>query len=456
MNWLQQTIKKNFSSTLFTPDEVGKLVLPIVVDQSFIIGMAIFNTAMISSAGIAAVSAVNMVESLNIFLVSIFIALATGGTVLVAQARGKRDQALLQRAATNTLVTVFLLALVFTIIMLVFHQQILSGVFGGSSEAVMKNARIYYIGSVASYPALAIVEAACGVLRGVADTKTSFFLSFVTNFSYVGLNLLFILVFHFGIVGMSVAINLARIAGALLSLWYLLYRNHELAITIKRMVHLDWQMMKRVLVVGFPFAAEQLFFNGGKIITQIFIVGMGTLALTSNAIATSLTMLLEIIPGSLSLALVPIVGQSIGAGDTQSVKRFWQSFLGLSSFSTVVAGALLLVLYPWIIELFNAPAAVESSVFWITVMVIFFRILFWPVSFITPSALRAAGDANFTSLVSLSSMWGVRIVLGYLLGITLNYGLLGIWAAMCLEWGVRGGIFALRLKSNAWMKKRLV
>lgn len=456
MNRLEQMAKKQLSSVLFTPDQIVKLVLPIIVDQSFIIGMAIFNTAMISSAGIAAVSAVNMVESLNIFLVSIFIALATGGTVLVAQARGKRDQALLQRAATNTLVTVFLLAFLFSLLMLVFHQQILTGIFGGSSEAVMKNARIYYIGSVASYPALAIVEAACGVLRGVADTKTSFFLSFVTNFSYVGLNLLFILVFHFGIVGMSVAINIARIAGALLSLWYLLYRNEELAITIKRMIHLDRQMMKRVLVVGFPFAAEQLFFNGGKIITQIFIVGLGTLALTSNAIATSLTMLLEIIPGSLTLALVPIVGQSIGAGDTQSVKRFWRAFVVLSSLATLVTGGLLLLLYPWIIKLFNAPASVENTVFWITVMVMIFRIIFWPVSFITPSALRAAGDANFTSLISLSSMWGVRIVLGYLLGITFHYGLYGIWAAMCLEWGVRGAIFALRLRSNAWMKKRLV
>ncbi len=138
MNGLEQMAKKQLSSVLFTPDQIVKLVLPIIVDQSFIIGMAIFNTAMISSAGIAAVSAVNMVESLNIFLVSIFIALATGGTVLVAQARGKRDQALLQRAATNTLVTVFLLAFLFSLLMLVFHQQILTGIFGGSSEAVMK------------------------------------------------------------------------------------------------------------------------------------------------------------------------------------------------------------------------------------------------------------------------------------------------------------------------------
>lgn len=71
---------KNFiSSDLFSSKEVVQLTIPIVIDQGFVIGMALLNTAMISSAGIAAVSAVNMVESLNIFFISVFIALSTGG-----------------------------------------------------------------------------------------------------------------------------------------------------------------------------------------------------------------------------------------------------------------------------------------------------------------------------------------------------------------------------------------
>lgn len=448
--------KDFLSSELFSAKEVVQLTIPIIIDQSFVIGMALLNTAMISSAGIAAVSAVNMVESLNIFFISVFIALATGGTVVVAQARGKRDELLAERSAVVTVVLVFSIALILAIIVMIFHKALLVGLFGGSSAAVMKNASIYLIGSMLSYPALAIVESACGVLRGVADTRTSLFLSAFTNLSYVALNILFIKGFHLGIIGMVIALNIARLLGGLLSIWYLTKRTQSIHFSFSKLLPFEFGIVKKVLSIGFPFAAEQLFFNGGKILTQIFIVQLGTLALTGNAIGNSLTMLLEIIPASLGLALVTIVGQSIGAGDTKSVRKFWISFLILSSLTTLITGAILIAIYPWIIELFNAPAFVEKQVFDLLIMVTIARIIAWPLSFITPSALRAAGDAAFTSIVSLITMWTIRIVLGYILGITLHYGLLGVWAAMCIEWFVRGIIFAVRLWGGKWMRKRLV
>lgn len=448
--------QKHFSSPLFAPKDVFQLTLPIIVDQSFVIGMSLLNTAMISSAGIAAVSAVNLVESLNIFFISVFIALATGGTVMVAQARGKHEEQLVERSGTGTLTVVFGLALLLATFILLFHRPLLTGLFGGSSPAVMANAKIYLIGSMLSYPALAIVEAACGILRGVADTRASLFLSAFTNIGYVLLNLLFIQVFHWGIVGMSVAINIARLLGAILSLWYLTYQNDSLHFSFKRLVPIDFPLVKKVLKVGFPFAAEQLFFNGGKILTQIFIVQLGTLALSANAIGGSLTMLLEIIPGSLALALVPIVGQSIGANDQKSVQKFWRSFLGLASISTLLTSGLLILAYPIIIRLFNAPKAVEQQVFLLLLLVSVARILVWPISFITPSALRAAGDASFTSIVSLITMWSIRIILGYLLGITFHYGLIGVWLAMCVEWGIRGIIFTFRMKRGKWRTKKII
>lgn len=454
-NSLKNFLNRNLSSEIFSSADVFRLVLPVVVDQSFIIGLSIFNTAMISSAGIAAVSAVNMVESVNIFLINIFIALATGGTVLVAQARGKKAEKLVGRSTRGTIVTVFSLALFLSFLMVLFHGVILKGLFGESSRAVMKNAQIYFIGSVASYPGLALVEAVCGVFRGVADTKTSLFLSFFTNLVYVLLNLLFIMIFHWGIMGMGAALIIARISGGILSL-VVLSRNTELQFAFHKLWPFDYAMSKRVLVIGFPFAIEQLFFNGGKIIVQIFIVQLGTLALTANAVANSLTMLMEIIPASLSLALVPIVGQSIGAGAVKNVQKYWRSFLLLASGSTVITGGLLILGYSAIIFLFNVPLSVEHQVYQIIVVVFFARIIAWPVSFITPSALRAAGDANYTSIVSLGTMWCVRIVLGYLLGIHFQLGLIGIWGAMCLEWGIRGIIFSLRIFSNKWQEKRLV
>lgn len=73
-----------------------------------------------------------------------------------------------------------------------------------------------------------------------------------------------------------------------------------------------------------------------------------------------------------------------------------------------------------------------------------------------PSALRAAGDSNFTSITSLLSMWVLRVILGYVLAIPLKFGIMGVWVAMVTEWGVRGVIFWWRFRGEKWYRRKLI
>ena len=82
--------------------------------------------------------------------------------------------------------------------------------------------------------------------------------------------------------------------------------------------------------------------------------------------------------------------------------------------------------------------------------------LFWPMAFITPSALRSAGDAKFTFIAAMLSMWIVRVLLGYLLGIQFGFGIVGVVAAMVLEWGVRAIIFTLRKRGKKWYQHKVI
>ena len=82
--------------------------------------------------------------------------------------------------------------------------------------------------------------------------------------------------------------------------------------------------------------------------------------------------------------------------------------------------------------------------------------LLWSFGFIVPSALRAAGDAKFTSVAALISMWVVRVVLGYVLGIVFKLGIVGVWVAMFIEWGSRGLVFTLRFRGSKWCKHNLI
>ena len=81
-------LDKYFTGESIDYKQIISIIIPVLVDQAFLVLMSLLNMAMISSSGVAAVSAVSMVDSLNIFLVNVFIAVATGGTVIVAQYKG--------------------------------------------------------------------------------------------------------------------------------------------------------------------------------------------------------------------------------------------------------------------------------------------------------------------------------------------------------------------------------
>jgi len=436
--------------------QVFGITLPIFVDTSFIVLMSILNTAMISSSGVAAISAVSTVDTLNAFIMSLFIAVATGGTVIVAQYKGSGNPQMVSRSAAQAITAVTTAALLISVIVVLFHSHTLDLLFGNAEEDVFNKATIYLIGSCISFPFLAVQQSVSGVLRGVGETKASLIISVIMNLSYFLLNLIFINGFDMGVVGLSISLILARAIGAATSFVYLLKYNHTLQFTMKRLFKLDSGILKKILFIGLPFAAEQMFFNGGKLLTQTFVVQLGTLALTANAIANSISMLLQIGGNTLSVAIVTVVGQCIGSKNIQDARKFIRSFLGLSFVLFVLLAGIILPLFPLLMKLYAVPGEIVSAIFMLVVLISIAQPLVWAFSFILPSALRAAGDSKFTSFSSLLTMWLFRIIMGYGLGITFGMGIMGFWIAMVAEWVVRGLIFWWRFRGDKWYKHKLV
>lgn len=436
--------------------QIFSLLIPIFVDSAFIVLISILNTAMVSSSGVAAVSAVSMVDSVNMFIVSVFIAISTGGTVIVAQYIGKRNQEQASRAATQAISSVATLSIVVCVLVIIFHSTILDFLFGSADADVISNAKIFLIGSSISYPFIAIYQGIVGALRGVSETKASLVLSVILNLSYFILNILFITILDMGVLGLAISLISARVLGASASLVYLLRYNHTLRFKLKNTLKFHVSIFKKIMFIGLPFATEQLFFNGGKLLTQTYIVQFGTLSITTNAIGNSLSMLFQIGGTALSVAIVTVVGQCIGRRDIADARKFIKSFLGLSSIFFVLIIAILLPIFPWLVNLYSPPESIVSDIFQLILLISIAQPIVWSFSFILPSALRAAGDSKFTSITALITMWLFRVILGYILGITLQLGVMGVWIAMVIEWTVRGIIFGLRFKGEAWYRNKIV
>lgn len=449
-------LEKYFSGEAISYKQLIAIIIPIFVDQAFLIVMSLLNTAMVSSSGVASVSAVSMVDSLNIFLINVFIAVATGGTVIVAQYKGNGNREMVSKTATQTLTAVTFVSLLISGVVILLHMPTLTLLFGKSEPAIFQNAKLYLIGSCLSYPFIAIFEAVCGALRGVGETKPCLGLSLLLNLTNTILNLVLITFLHLGVLGLVISIILARLIGMVASLIYIFKYNDTIHIQLKNLWHFDFSILKKVMYIGLPFAAEQLFFNGGKLLTQTFIVQLGALAMASYAIGNSIALLFQIGPNAISIATVTIVGQCMGRHNIQDARKFIKSLIGLSCLVFVIGELILFPFFPFIITLFHPPHAIISTIVTLMVISLIAQPLFWSISFIMPSALRAAGDSTFTSVTSLLSMWLVRVILGYILGITLGLGIVGVWSAMCFEWGVRGMVFVTRFRGKRWYAHRLV
>ncbi len=436
--------------------QVIALFIPILIDQAFIIGFNVANTAMISSSGVAAVSAVSIIDSLNVFLLNVFIAVATGGTVVVAQYKGSRNDAMLSKAAGGSVASVSLLALGIGLLVVLLHNPVLSLLFGSASPDVLANAKIYLIGSGISYLGIGIEQAVCGVMRGIGKSRVALALSLIMNLLYVLMNILFITILDMGVLGMTLAINIARYAGALCAVIYLVRMDVTLHLRLRQLFHVSLSMLKKIMYIGLPFAAEQMFFNGGKMLTQVFIVGMGTYAIATNAIGGTMALLYQIPAQALSLTIVTVVGQCIGARNIDDARKFIKSFLWLASWSFVLMTAILLPLFHPLVSVFHPPAEIVDDLLWLMVINAIAQIPLWAISFILPSGLRAAGDSRFTSVTSMLTMWLFRVVLGYVLGVTLGMGIIGVWLAMNCEWGIRGAVFLWRFRGKKWYEHRLI
>lgn len=439
--------------------EIIDLTLPVLAEQSFITLMGAINAIMAGHIGKEATAAIGMVDMLNNIFIAVFSALAVGGTVIVAQFTGQTNYRRADEAAKQALYAGVILAILITFAIGLFRQPLMGLLYGAADRRVMSYALPYLEITLSTYPLIAFTSIACGILRGAGDTKSPARIVILMNIINICSSYLLIFGIPFnnstfsgmGVRGAALGIGIARLVGALVLL-YIVVRG-SLNLKIHRIFRFkpDWELLKAVLNIGIPASVESLFFNAGKLITQTFIVAMGTVAIVANYVANSIHSLM-IIPGSaLSTVSTAIVGQYMGRSDKAGAKKVLYYMNKLGTIGLVTLNLLCLPLFPFFASLYTPNQEVIRQV---TVLLQYtaFCLVFWPISFVAPSGLKGAGDVRYTLIVSAISMWVFRISLGYILCIHLRMGVLGVWLGMYTDWIIRGIAFTIRMKGEKWQK----
>lgn len=284
---IDQFFKKQFSSSYFTYSQIFSMLLPLVLDQFFINVISLLTTAMISSSSQESVSAVSLVNPLSMMIWAIFSAISVGGTVIIAQYKGKGDTEKLRRAAGQVILATSMVAIISCLVLILFSDILVHLMFRTAEEEVIQKARDYLVGVAISQIFLAIYMGAFAVFRGMGAAKICLWLTIIINVIHLFSSMLFINVLKLDILGTALSLNIARLFGCVVAIWLVIHPKSILRIYLKDIFHFEWTILKSIFKLGIPFALEQMFFNGGSMIVQTYIVQLGTISMAANAIANS-------------------------------------------------------------------------------------------------------------------------------------------------------------------------
>ncbi len=441
---------------MFTRRFLYTLIIPLVIEQFLAVSIGMADTVMVASAGEAAVSAISLVDAITILVVTLFAAFATGGAVVSSQYLGRKDYASANSAGKQLLVLSVVVSTILMVLCIPFRRQIISFIFGSIEHEVLSNGSTYFLYILASLPFLATYNACAALFRSMGNSKVNLWVSIIMNLINVVGNAYFIFGLNLGVTGAGLATLLSRIIGSAIIL--ALIANPMNAISIRNYRKLEWrpEMIKRILRIGIPNGIEGSVFQIGKLLVQGFIAVFGTASIAANAISGSITSFINIPGGAIGLASITVIGQAIGAKRPDQAVYFGKRLLLITYLSMTALAIPGYLLTPSIVHIFNLSAEATELAGNVIRTAMLFSAILWPTAFSLPNFLRAAGDAKFTMVVSMFSMWTFRVAMSYLLAITLQWGIYGVWAGMYIDWFSRSLFFIVRFSRGKWKTKRVI
>ena len=186
-------------TVIFDRKMLVKLIVPMVIEQLLSVTVGMADMIMVSGAGEEAVSGISLVNSINVLLIMVFAAMASGGSVVVSQLLGSGDREKACKGANQQMMICILIAVVVTAAALVFNRNILVLIYGSVDALVMENAVKYFYITALSFPFLAVYNAGSALFRVMGNSHISMFMSVIMNVINIAGNAVFVFGFHMGV-----------------------------------------------------------------------------------------------------------------------------------------------------------------------------------------------------------------------------------------------------------------
>ena len=450
------SLRRFYSCETVSFHEMLALFLPLLLENACVYGFAILNSSMISSFGMAPLSAVSLVDTYVTIVVTVFQGIGSGAAILVAQYHGAgRHDDMRSVAATGvSFVTVF--GLVLSAGSILLRGAIIRFFFGSAEQIVVDLASRYLLGDCLTLPIYAYWTAEIGVLRGAGESRIAMTAVVTSSVLYLVCNYVFLTLMRLSVDGLILSLAVSRIL-TMVTVW-IAKRGFRsvMRYSAKEFFRPVTRHLRRIFTYGFPISFENALFNAGRLILLMFVTPMGTNSLAAYNIAYNIMMFSQIPFIAFNGTMFVVAGMCMGAGKPDDLVRIYRKIFWTSVGVYVVVGALVLLFNRPIIEAFHPEEGMLPLIFRCLVIILASEVLVHSQSFMTVNILRACGDVVVTTILTTLSMWVLRVGGGWLLGCAMDLGVFGVYLGMCADWTFRAVVFTIRYHRGKWRNLKVI
>jgi len=424
------------------------LMLGFVVQQLYSVVDSIIVGKFLEN-GETALAAIGAAFPVIFFLIAFVVGIANGGTIIISHYFGKKDFDGVNKAIDTINIFLLICGFIISTIGIVFAEPIFrlidlpTDVIPQATEYM----QIYSVGFIGMFG----YHGVAAVLRGMGDAKTPLYVLIISSVLNVILDLLFILVFNFGIAGVAWATVIAQ-SVTFIGLILYLNKTHEI-IKFKFKVEFDFAIFKQSVKIGLPSGMQQAFVGLGSVALFSIVSRFDTNVVAAYSVAGRVDMLCVVPAIALSSAFTTFVGQNLGAGHIDRVRKGYRSTVAMGVGVSLFLSILTLLFSEQIMGLFtNDKELIPIGVDYLYVVAPFYAM--FTILFVSNGVLRGAGDTIIPMFVTLFALWGIRVPISHFLSI--EYGEIGIW------WGIPAGwAFGMTFSTayyllGRWKKKQIM
>ncbi|MBR3848690.1 MAG: MATE family efflux transporter [Oscillospiraceae bacterium] len=442
---------------MFSNRELVRLTVPLFLSSLLSIVTNLVDSAMVSSAGEAAVAGVSLVGNITLVFIMLISAATSGGIVITSQFVGKGDRTLANESAKQFIYLATAAGLFISVILFFFREPILRLVYGSVDEDVFKACCDYLFWLSLGYPFYAIGEGSASILRAIGKNTLSVVLFIASNLLNVIGNAIFIFVFDMGAAGAGLSTTISRVVWAVGSL--ILLHNKSLKVHFEKLLHYkpDWSIIKKITVIGGTSGLTNALFYIGKLLISTLTATFPTAEITAFSVSNSICNFSWSGLGAFSNALVPIVGQCMGAGKPDQARFYTKRMSNASLVAMVILFGLTFIFRNQLVLMFDFGSetlALSANNVGIGAIFSIFSIYSW--AFTPINGFRAAGDVKYGLYVSVVTMFVFRVGLAFLLGSYFKMGLLGLWIGMWADWFARAILNIIHFRRGKWLTKKVI